>query len=151
MKINKKDYQRRWLVKTAEKYWGTAYIYGGDDHFIGLDCSGLVMECLKTIGMMRETDDYNADSLWQMFSKKYLVSHVPDMGRIFFLFDNNGRAYHTGICMDEYMTIQAGGGSAEVDTKEEAIQKNAFVKYRPAENYPDSTRYVDVFVEDKGV
>ncbi len=50
-------------VKSWRHAW---YLFGGDDPK-GIDCSGLVLEGLKSIGMAQRDTDMMADSLYQMF------------------------------------------------------------------------------------
>lgn len=64
---NKTQSARRWLVTTALSYLGTPYIWGGDDPS-GFDCSGFVIECLKSVGLLSEKEDYTADGLYHLFN-----------------------------------------------------------------------------------
>ena len=62
---------KRWFLKSALSYLGTPYIWGGDDPS-GFDCSGFVVECLKTAGFLSENEDYTADGLLHKY-KDYLI------------------------------------------------------------------------------
>ena len=42
---------KRWFLQTALAYLGTPYVWGGDDPS-GFDCSGFVIECLKSAGLL---------------------------------------------------------------------------------------------------
>lgn len=64
---NKTQSARRWFVTTALSYLGTPYIWGGDDPS-GFDCSGFVIECLKSVGLLSENEDFTADGLYRKFS-----------------------------------------------------------------------------------
>jgi len=51
-----------WFLQSALSYLGTPYVWGGDDPS-GFDCSGFVIECLKSAGILNEREDYTAESL----------------------------------------------------------------------------------------
>lgn len=118
---------RRWLVRTALAYLGTPYRWGGDDPS-GFDCSGLVLECLASVGLAG-AEDLSADGLYRRF-EKYIVSD-PGHGCLAFLLDAKGRAQHVGICLDRWHMISAGGGDCEVGTPADAWRRNAYVRIRP--------------------
>ena len=49
-------------TKVAWHYLGTPYIWGGDD-FSGFDCSGFVIEILKSVGILPRDGDWTAAML----------------------------------------------------------------------------------------
>ena len=118
---------REIIVRYAEKFIGTPYIWGGDDPS-GFDCSGLVIEVLKGVGVLPRSGDWTADSL-----RKILVSATePRKGNIVFYW-NRGRnkVVHTEICFNDDLTIGSSGGGAETTTEEAAWRQNAYIKLRP--------------------
>ena len=119
---------RKWFIKTALSYLGTPYIWGGDDPS-GFDCSGFVVECLKTAGMINENEDYTADRLMRRFTS--LSIENPCEGALLFRLDKSGRARHVVICLDEFFQIGASGGSGQTLDLNKAWRDNAFVKIRP--------------------
>ena len=119
---------KKWLLKTALAYLGTPYIWGGDDP-MGFDCSGFVIECLKTVGLIAETEDFNADRLLKKY-EKYRINK-PKSGALLFYLDRNNRAYHVTICLDSDYQIGASGGDQVTVDRQKASQQNAFVKIRP--------------------
>ena len=137
---------RKWFVRTALSYLGTPYLWGGDDPG-GFDCSGLVVECLKTVGLMGETDDSTADGLFRRFQSARIEQ--PDQGCLVFFFGANGQvslASHVAICLDPHFQISAGGGDSRVVDRNTASEFNAYVRIRPIPRYLDGVVIIDPFL-----
>jgi cell wall-associated NlpC family hydrolase len=60
--------QRKMVQRIAMSYLGTFYIWGGDDPS-GFDCSGLAIECLKSVGVLPREGDWTAQDLSAMFPR----------------------------------------------------------------------------------
>ena len=129
-------------MRTAFRYVGKWYIWGGDDPD-GFDCSGLVVECLKSVGLISEREDYTADELWKLF-KDYQVQE-PKRGCIVFYFIDTGRAYHVVICSTEFHCINADGGNSKCKTIADAKKYDAFIKERPIDKRSGRIAYVNLF------
>lgn len=134
---------RQRFVREAGLYHGTPYIWGGDDPS-GFDCSGLVVECLKAVGRLKESEDLSANGLWERF--KHLEAPGPRDGCMVFWFKKRGRAYHVAICEDMDYCITANGGGSEVKTVGDAWEANAFIKTRPINHRGSVPKFVDIFV-----
>ncbi len=119
----------KWFLKTALSYLGTPYRWGGDDPS-GFDCSGFVLECLKTVGLCGEHQDFTADSLLKHFSEKEKLNS-PKAGALLFRLDKNNRAYHVVICLDDSFQIGASGGNSQTTDNSQAWLQNAYIKIRP--------------------
>ena len=130
---------RKWFLRVALAYLGTPYVWGGDDPS-GFDCSGYVIECLKSAGILKESDDYTAAGLLRLFQKT--VVDLPEEGALLFLLDRKGRAVHVTICLDECFQIGASGGTARTRDVGAAWRDNAFVKIRPIRFDPLRMRVV---------
>ena len=140
-----KTAQRQWFVRVAERFLGTPYIWGGDDPS-GFDCSGFVLECMKSIGMVREKQDFTADDLHRMLKCKN--TDEPKAGVLMFWFTENWqRAYHVAICLDENIYIGASGGDSTTDSPDDAWKQNAYIKIRPIPPHrvTDRVRLIDPF------
>ncbi len=134
---------RQRFVREAMLYLRTPYIWGGDDPS-GFDCSGLVVECLKAVGKLKEHEDLSANGLWERF--KHLEQPEPRDGCMVFWFHGD-RAYHIAICEDRESCITANGGGRRVKTVEDAWRYNAFIKTRPIDHRkPKIPKFVDIFV-----
>jgi len=125
--------QLRWLIQTALSYLGTPYRWGGDDPS-GFDCSGLVVECLKTAGLLAEQDDLSADGLWRKYASTAIEK--PESGALLFTLNSKNKATHVVICLDRYFQISASGGTSKTTDIESVWRDNAYVRIRPI-------RYVD--------
>jgi cell wall-associated NlpC family hydrolase len=102
------------------------YRWGGSDPIeIGFDCSGLCVHVLQSFGMMRMNDDMNAHSLYVLGKKDWKESR--EFGAFVF-FGKETRVTHVGICLNDRIMIEAGGGGSTTKTKEDAIKQKAFVK-----------------------
>lgn len=131
-----------WFLKTACAYLGTPYVWGGDDPS-GFDCSGYVIECLKSAGMLKEKDDYTADGLLKTY--KDGIIEKPERAALLFNLDNDRKAVHVTICLDEYFQIGASGGNHKTRDTDGAWRDNAYVKIRPISFNPARMRVVKLF------
>lgn len=136
----KRDYCRNEFVLYVERWLLKPYGWGGDD-FYSIDCSGLVIEGLKMLGMMDENQDKTADELYRTYKDKEVQD--PYRGCLVFWFASDSRAKHVAICKDKKFIIHATGGGPSTDTLQDAIKRNAFVKQRSLEKEVEtrSSRY----------
>lgn len=143
MCVWKKYYTRKRFIQTAIAYLGTSYLWGGDDPS-GFDCSGLVVESLKSVGLLKEHEDYTAEGLY----RKYISFEIkkPKKGALVFYFKNN-RAFHVGICLDKYFYISAAGGNSKSVSESVSNKQNAFVKVRPLANHKSKSVLLDPFTQ----
>jgi cell wall-associated NlpC family hydrolase len=140
--MNRIHYARRWFLRTALSYVGTPYIWGGDDPS-GFDCSGFVVECLKTAGIINEKEDYSAEGLVNLFSSKIIDS--PRVGTLLFTLNQSGKATHVVICLDEHFQVGASGGTSNTIDPKAAWRDNAYVKIRPIRFNPAKMKLADPF------
>lgn len=133
---------RQWFLETALHYLGTPYIWGGDDPS-GFDCSGLVIECLKSVGILREHQDMTADQLLQKFAEHEVTA--PTTGALLFRLNEDGKATHVVICLDASFQIGANSGTSVDTSVAQAWSDNAFVKIRPINFNATQHRVVQLF------
>ncbi|MFZ5980468.1 MAG: C40 family peptidase [Candidatus Zixiibacteriota bacterium] len=134
--MDKTQKAKTWFLKTALSYLGTPYVWGGDDPS-GFDCSGFVVECLKSAGLTDEKEDFTAERLRKRFESYRILK--PRSGALLFSLNNKGRAFHVVICLDEFFQIGASGGGNKTTDPAAAWRDNAYIKIRPLRK--DSGQY----------
>ena len=131
--------------KVAFSHLNTFYSWGGDDPS-GFDCSGFVIEILKSTGRLKRRFDTTASGLWQ----KFYLNKVddPSEGCLVFFLNSSATIRHVEYCLDEKFMIGASGGGKAVKQKEDAIKANAFIKIRTIKSDQRSKLYVNPFKEN---
>lgn len=140
--------KREVALKVAWSFLGLPYMWGGDDPIAGFDCSGFVIECLKSAGILPRRGDWAAQGIWDMFNKNLAVN-TPGPGCLVFWESRGGRVIHVEMCIDDELAIGASGGGSENTTRGEAIKKNAYIKIRPFRGRANIKGYIDPFLERK--
>ena len=130
--------KRQLVLDIAFSYLGTFYTWGGDDPS-SFDCSGFVIECLKSVGALPREGDWTAKALWHKFPIKPANGKAGDL---VFWSNPSDKIIHVEICINEDVAIGASGGGSKTKTREDAIKHNAFIKIRPI----DSRKHVKGFV-----
>jgi len=118
------------MVEYLMKFMGTPYIWMGNNPLHGFDCSGLVCEGLRSIGLIRRAEDLNS----QMLHNKWPVAKrtvPPQRGDLLFFGKDSEQITHVAIAYSGGLMIEAGGGDSRSTTKEIAAMQNAFVRIRP--------------------
>lgn len=134
---------------------GTPYHYGGNNFIEGFDCSGFVMEYMKTYGI-----GPRQDSSAQMIHDYYLrnksevlysydvdpsqwdPNDVPVVGTLIFFGRSTREITHVAVMINGYQMVEAGGGDRSVLSAQEAAAKNAYVKVRPYKHGQKVQRWV---------
>jgi len=139
------------MIHIAEKWFGKPYIYSGNS-FIGVDCSGFVCAVLRSMGLVEQHEDLSVAMLWDKFQTQATLS--PERGSLVFWFNNELKAVHIGICIDDKTSIQAARGNSALKVSEDtAIDEvilmanniNAMVDYVPINYRSDPARFVRLF------
>jgi cell wall-associated NlpC family hydrolase len=126
-------HQLQLAEKVAWSLHGLPYRWGGDDTIEGFDCSGMVIEILKSVGILPRSGpvtDWTAHGLWDRFAGK--EREKPQLGCLAFYW-NNGKTkiVHIEFCLDSKHTMGASGGGYKTTSFEAASRSNAFIKVRP--------------------
>lgn len=131
--------KRELMLDLAMRWLGKPYLWGGDDPMAGFDCSGLVVEVLKSVGALPREGDWTAEQLRQRFPK----TSIPERGRL--VFWGETVATHVELLLDGELSIGASGGGSKTLTLEDAIRQNAYIKVRPWASRPGVLGFADPF------
>lgn len=117
---------------------GIPYIWGGNNP-AGFDCSGLCIEILKSIGLVENHYDSNAQGIFKdlVNQKRASVIVQPLQGSLVFFGKSVNDITHIGFCISSSLMIEAGGGDSTCTSPEIAFKKGAFVKLRPINHRQD--------------
>ena len=138
--------KRTLATKIALHFLGSPYIWGGDDPMRGFDCSGFVIEVLKSIGVLPRSGDWTAANLWELFKRHHV--NKPYTGCLVFYRarqSENSPIIHVEYCLDAIHTIGASGGGSKTYTVDDAVKQNAYIKIRPINLNRWITGYLDPF------
>lgn len=134
---------RKEAISYVKRWIGTWYKWGGDDSS-GFDCSGLVIEMLKSAGILPRKFDTTAAGLHDMF--KHNAVNKPYKGCLVFWHNGNGKIIHVEIMINEDLALGASGGGSKTLTAQDAIRHNAFIKVRPYKSRKNVVGFVDPFL-----
>lgn len=122
--------KKKILYDYAMQHVGLPYIWGGDDPMIGYDCSGFAQELLAAIG-----DDPKGDQTAHMLHAELIKMGGrecnPRFGAMAFYGRPGVKITHVGMCLDEEIMIEAGGGDSRTVSERMAAKQNAYVRVRP--------------------
>jgi len=110
----------------------------------GFDCSGYVIEVLKSVGILPRKGDWTAQGLWARF-KEYPVDIPYEGCLVFWKERQSSRAIHIEICLNDELAIGAGGGGSTTQKVQDAIDQNAYIKVRPFRSRGNIKGFLDPF------
>lgn len=123
------------MIDYAKRFIGLPYRWGGDDPMSGYDCSGLLIECLSSIGHA-PPHDMNAQGLYNYF-KPIAADNVLGAGALCFYGQATDKISHVALMIDLGFVLEAGGGNSKTTSLDQAIKQNAFIRVRPFDNRKD--------------
>jgi cell wall-associated NlpC family hydrolase len=121
--------QRRILDALWPTMLHLPYLWGGHSPLTGLDCSGLVVELLQSVGVMprRGLDsDANAQTLFRKFPP--VPAERVEFGDLVFFGATANSITHVGFCVSHLLMLEAGGGNQATTTRERAIREDARIR-----------------------
>ncbi len=116
------------LIDYAMSFVGTPYKWGGATPIGGIDCSGLV-QCILSAAGIDPIGDQTAQALYNYFETNGSVN-TYGAGALAFYGESVAKVTHVAFCVDQYRMIEAGGGGSKVNTLQDAIVHEAFVRVR---------------------
>lgn len=105
------------------------------------NCSGLVIEILRSVGRLPRQGDWSAAVL----ETKFPVVSEPHEGCLVFWTNSSGHINHVAYMLDTEHCIEAGGGGSTTTSEELAIEQNAYVRVRTVASRPGLVGYCDPF------
>ena len=134
-------------TKERHRDLGKPYIWGGNDPMQGFDCSGFVVELLKSVGILPRYGDWTAQGLWDKFGMfEYNNPELIEPGDLVFWHSkrNSSRIVHVEILINKNLSIGASGGGSENATLQDAIDRDAYVKIRPYTTRPHMAGFAKI-------
>jgi len=92
------------------------------------DCSGFVLELMKAQGVVSNSFDASADTLFKLTMSGGIPK--PEAHALAF-YGKNGVATHVSYCLNDVLCIEAAGGNSKTINLEAAQSQGAFVRIRP--------------------
>jgi len=140
------------FIGVIEDLKNQPYKWGGDDPLQGFDCSGMVIEGLKSVGLIGESDDYSANGLLLYFrdDNQSPMMDDPYMGCLIFFLNSTLKAIHIGVALDSDFMIHAGGGGRPRFSLYEAIHYSPFLLEFYSSYSPDDLKDLlqrDIFLQ----
>ena len=139
------DYKRSIAHIIVWKLYGLPYKWGGDDTLAGFDCSGAIIEVLKSVGILPNSGDWTAQGLCDMFTGEKVIP--ASTGCLAFYGRDRTHITHVMFCISSELAIGAIGGGSKTKTKKDAERQNAYIKVRPIDYRKDLVCVVDPFQE----
>lgn len=130
-------------TEIAKHYLGLPYRWGGDDPTTGFDCSGFVIELLKSVGKLPRSGDWTAQGLWDRFWE--YREDEPSEGCLAFWHNGSGKIIHVEYCINHELSIGASGGGSSTTNAQIASDQNAYIKIRPIHSRTNLAGYRNPF------
>lgn len=124
-------------LDVAIRFLGKPYLWGGDNPIVGFDCSGFIVEILKSVGRLPRKGDWTAEQLCrQVFSTKPVYHDISELrpGMLVFWETPAKVIRHVEMVYavtDGPITIGASGGGSATTSVAEAVAQDAYIKLRP--------------------
>jgi len=144
MIMNPED-KRKLALVYAFSFVGTFYKWGGDDPS-GFDCSGYIIEILKSVGILPRRFDTTANGLYRKFQNNKLDKPKPGALIFWPKTSKPNEAGHIELAIDAWHTLGASGGGSKTLTEADAIRDNAYIKMRPIKRNRNVLAILEPFI-----
>lgn len=140
--------RRQIAIEHGLRFIGRPYIFGGQGP-VGMDCSGLIVEICRAIGLIGRKVDLTAQMFFDKFKTHRVIS--PNPGAFVFFGRDERHITHIGMVVEimpcgEALVLEAAGGTRDTDTVDEAQARDAMVTIRPMRG--DILAFIDVFKQE---
>lgn len=130
------------LRLTMFKMQGLPYIWGGASFSVGFDCSGSILELLKSIGWWPSKEDTTAQGIYNHFTKGGAPADLvtlaqSDFGTLLFFGGSRSAITHVTMLFDEDVMFEFGGGGETTKTAADAIKAGACGRFRRVDSRKD--------------
>lgn len=130
------------LINYLFRFIGSRYQWGGEGGYNnGFDCSGLVLEGLRSIGKWGSSDTTSQGIHDHYLKTGRASSSRADTGMLVFFGKDTKSITHIGIAINNYQYIEAGGGDSK------SVDKG-MVRIRPLTWRKDLVAVIDIFDKD---
>lgn len=111
------------------QFTGQPYLWAGNGPYF--DCSGLVCEYLKSLGVIKSRSDYTSVALWARFKNNEVLNPEPGDLIVYSKTKTAAGIQHVGIMYYDGFVLEAGGGNSSTTKAIIAQEQGAFVRLRP--------------------
>lgn len=116
------------LKEYALQFVGTPYVWGGEHPGNGYDCSGLIQELLRSVGI-DPPGDQTAQALYDHFEHNGEWNRRA-MGTLLFFGRSVRKVTHVAMALDQYRMIEAGGAGRRARKRSDGIDQGGMVRVR---------------------
>ena len=105
------------MVDYAKAFIGLKYVWGGNDaHDGGFDCSGLILEILRSVGLWGSSDTSAKGLFTSLIDQGWQLVDQADLqaGDILFYGKTRQTIDHVSMAINDWQIIEAGGGSETI-------------------------------------
>lgn len=125
---------RQLFIDYLLMFVGTPYKLGGNVvQDGGLDCSGFILEGLRSVGKWGKGDD-TAKGIFTSMCKQTNLRDKPMAGDLLFFGESRMTITHVAVCLNEYQMLEAGG-----------TDKDGMVRIRPLSWRKDLVAILNIF------
>lgn len=98
------------MISYLKTFIGIRYKFGGNSpRDEGFDCSGLILEGLRSIGMWGKRDDTARGIFTSLISSLRIMEEKPKKGCLLFFGLSRQEITHVALAINDFQMIEAGG------------------------------------------
>lgn len=97
------------MLSYLEKFLTMPYVLGGNyPTDKGVDCSGLILEGLRSIGLWG-AQDATSQQIFTFYCQNCKMPENPQAGDLIFYGNSRSEITHVAICFNSFQVLEAGG------------------------------------------